>query len=51
MRYKSRHIVSNIKKMVRDEAEDKHLGALVRQYVQEIVREEQLKISNNSKRI
>ena len=47
MKYKSRNVVSNIKKMVETESEDKHLGSLVRQYVQEIVREEQLEISNN----
>ena len=44
------NILSNIKDMVRSESEDKYLGAIVRQYITEINRQEEL-ISNNPKRI
>ncbi len=44
------NIISNIKDMVRKESDDKYLGAIVRQYITEINRQEEL-ISNNPKRI
>ena len=50
MRIKKTNIVNTIKDMVEKEPEDKYLGALVRQYITEILREEEL-FSNNPKRI
>ena len=47
---KKTNILSNIKDMVQKESDDKYLGAIVRQYITEINRQEEL-ISNNSKRI
>ena len=44
------NILSNIKDMVRKELDDKYLGAIVRQYITEINRQEEL-ISNNPKHI
>tara|TARA_R110000824_G_scaffold76691_1_gene194260 strand:- start:4255 stop:4407 length:153 start_codon:yes stop_codon:yes gene_type:complete len=44
------NILSNIKDMVRSESDDKYLGSLVRQYITEINRQEEL-ISNNPKHL
>ena len=50
MGIKKTNILSNIKDMVRTESDDKYLGSLVRQYITEISRQEEL-ISNNPKHL
>ena len=50
MLLKKTNIINTIKDMVRKESDDKYLGALVRQYIIEVEKQEEL-ISNNPKQI